>query len=100
MSARCERAAARARNIATSQQGAAVEAELDVLSRSPLSDEEWLDAVASLNTGRRPSLSVVRPGSGLRIHALLLLRDLQPVDLARSSVQNLLDFPDLLRRSR
>ena len=70
------RAAARARNIATSQHGSAVEAELDVLAHSPLSDEAWLEAVASIDTTRRPSLQVGRPAAGPRIHALLLLRDL------------------------
>ena len=97
---RRSRAAARARNIATSQHGAAVEAELDVLARSPLSDEEWLDAVVSLETADGPSVRVARPASGLRIHAVVLLRDLQPIDLARGAVQDLLDLPDLLGRSR
>ena len=70
--ARRTRAAARARNIATSQHGAAIETELAALAHSPLPDEEWLDAVSSIET---PSLRVARPVSGLGIHAVLLLRD-------------------------
>lgn len=71
---RRSRAAARARDIATSQHGAAIEAELDVLARSSLSDEDWLDAVANIESAHRTSLRAARPASGLRIHALLLLR--------------------------
>ena len=73
---RRSRAAARARSIATSQHGAAIEAELEVLARSPLPDEDWLEAVARLETTHRSSLRGSRPGSKLRFHALLLLRDL------------------------
>jgi hypothetical protein len=71
---RRSRAAARARNVATSAHGAAIEAELEALVRSPLPDEDWLEAVAKLETTHRSSLSVFRPASDLKIHALLLLR--------------------------
>ena len=71
---RRSRAAARARNVATSQHGAAIEAELEALARSPLSDEDWLEAVAELEPSHRSSLGAARPAPVLKIHALLLLR--------------------------
>ena len=67
------RIAARARKIATSEHGAALEAELDLLARSLQPDHEWLAAVAglgSLHTRERDT----HPAT-LTIHAVLLLRE-------------------------
>ncbi len=71
---RRSRAAAGARNVATSQHGAAIEAELEALVRSPLSDEDWLEAVAELEPTHRSSRRAAPRRSVLKIHALLLLR--------------------------
>jgi hypothetical protein len=68
------RAAARARNIATSQHGAAIEAELELLARSPISDHEWLDALGRVGSALPPKQRVERSGGTLRIHAVLLMR--------------------------
>ena len=67
------RIAARARKIATANHGAAVEAELELLARSPLPDQEWLNAVASLESSDTKELGT-HPGR-LTIHAVLLLRE-------------------------
>jgi hypothetical protein len=72
--ARRSRAATRARNIATSQHGAAVEAELELLARSPLADHEWLDALGQLQSPRLPKKRVAHSAVTLRIHAVLLMR--------------------------
>ncbi len=69
---RC-RIAARARKVAISAHGAAVEAELDLLARSQLPDYEWLTAVAGLES-RRSREQDSQPET-LVIHAVLLLRD-------------------------
>jgi hypothetical protein len=64
--------ATRARAVVTSQQSAAIEAELATLAESDLADDEWLRAVAGIGTENH-SL----PPSGIRnwrIRALLLLR--------------------------
>ncbi|HMJ19841.1 MAG TPA: helicase-related protein, partial [Gemmatimonadaceae bacterium] len=71
---RRSRAAARARNVATSAHGAAIEAELEALGHSPLPDDDWLEAVGRLDTAHRSSPGASRPASDLTIHALLLLR--------------------------
>jgi hypothetical protein len=64
-------AAERARAIATSPQCAAVERELGALLHSDLSEDEWLQAVADLQTttGRLNDIST----DPLRIHAILIL---------------------------
>jgi hypothetical protein len=67
--------AAKARRVAAAQQSAAIEAELESLARAPLSDEEWLGAVARLDSGRAVSVSGRANRAGLQVHALLLLRD-------------------------
>ena len=65
--------AARARDIATSQHGAAFESELRLLAHSPLPDHEWLEAVAGL--AHQAQQRVAHPTATLRIHALLLMRE-------------------------
>jgi hypothetical protein len=72
--ARRSRAAARARNVATSQHGAAIEAELDSLARSPLPDHEWLEALGRLCPTPSSNEPVARSAPSLRIHAVLLMR--------------------------
>jgi len=66
------RIAARARKIATGEHGAAVEADLDLLARSPLPDHEWLTAVAGL--GSKHNRQRDTDPATLTIHAVLLLR--------------------------
>jgi superfamily II DNA or RNA helicase len=66
--------AAQARRIATRQHGAALEAELEFLARSPLPDQEWLEAVARLQSERFHRRGVPRSPATLTIHALLLMR--------------------------
>jgi superfamily II DNA or RNA helicase len=68
------RVAARARNVATRQHGAAIEAELEVLTNSPLPDYEWLEALARLESARPAKQSVPPPAAAVKIHALLLMR--------------------------
>jgi hypothetical protein len=58
----------------TSQHGAAFEAELEALARSPLGDEEWLESLASLEAPRTPTQRAAPPAARLKINALLLLR--------------------------
>jgi hypothetical protein len=65
--------AARARRVATTQQCAAIELELASLLNSDLPEDEWLNAIAALESaGKNPS----QPESGRppTIQALLLLR--------------------------
>jgi hypothetical protein len=72
--------AARARKVATTQQCAAVEQELDSLLRSELPDDEWLQAIAALDP-KQPVTHTMNSSTGvLRIHALLIMRarGLQP----------------------
>ena len=69
------RIAARARQIATNQHGASLEAELELLADSPLPDHELLETLARLESARRPRRSDPHPTT-LIIHAVLLLRDL------------------------
>jgi hypothetical protein len=66
------RIAARARKIATGEHGAALEADLDLLARSPLPDHEWLIAVAALES-RHTEEHEINPAT-LTIQAVLLLR--------------------------
>jgi hypothetical protein len=68
------RVAARARDIATRQHGAAIEIELEVLTNSPLPDYEWLEAVAGLESARPARQSGAPPTAAVKIHALLLMR--------------------------
>ncbi|HEY6089905.1 MAG TPA: C-terminal helicase domain-containing protein, partial [Gemmatimonadaceae bacterium] len=68
------RIAARARVVATSQHGAAIEAELDLLARSPLPDHEWLELVAGLGSAR-PGKEHDAKRAKLMIHAVLLMRE-------------------------
>ena len=65
--------AGKARNVATAQHGAAIEAELESLARAPLSDDEWLAAVAQLDSARPESSGARTEKPGLEIHGLLLL---------------------------
>jgi hypothetical protein len=64
--------AAQARRVAASQQSAAIEAELESLAAAPLSDDEWLAAVARLEPIRAASHKV-RTNRRLRVHTVLLL---------------------------
>ena len=66
--------AARARRVATTQQCAAVELELDSLLHSDLPGDEWLEAIAALETNSSESTPTDRSGGSVRIHALLLMR--------------------------
>lgn len=68
--------ATRAREIATSPHGAALEAELESLADSPLPDHELLEAVAGLESARPARRGVAHPPAKLSIHVLVLLRDL------------------------
>ncbi|MFL5593451.1 MAG: SNF2-related protein [Gemmatimonadaceae bacterium] len=65
---------ARARRVATSQQCAAAEAELRALLHSDLPPDDWLRAVAAVDSNEIPSSSVASSTADLTIHALLLLR--------------------------
>jgi superfamily II DNA or RNA helicase len=69
------RVAARARDIATSQHGAALEVELGLLAHSPLPDHEWLATVAALGSAHPASRRVAQQSRTLTIHAVLLLRE-------------------------
>ena len=66
--------AARARTIATSQHGAALEADLALLARSPLPDHEWLEAVVGLEYDRQSVPRTANPTPSATIHAVLLRR--------------------------
>lgn len=66
--------AARARNVAMAQHGAAIEAELESLARAPLSDDEWLAAVAHLESVRPRFSRGRKEKPGFQIHGLLLMR--------------------------
>jgi hypothetical protein len=66
--------AARARRVATTQQCAAVELELDALSHSNLPADEWLEAIAALETNSSESTPIDPSGGSVRIQALLLMR--------------------------
>jgi superfamily II DNA or RNA helicase len=66
--------AARARNIATSQHGAALEAELALLAQSPLPDHPWLEAVVGLKFDDRLGQPTPHLAQAVTIHAALLLR--------------------------
>jgi hypothetical protein len=68
--------AARARRVATTQQCAAVERELDSLLHSDLPDDAWLDAVAALESSGSEPRQTNHSTESLRIQALLLMRAL------------------------
>jgi superfamily II DNA or RNA helicase len=64
--------AAKARRVATAQHSAATEAELESLGRASLSDDEWLAAVAHLDSARVNPSGERTQKHGLEIHGLLL----------------------------
>ncbi|HYS68767.1 MAG TPA: helicase-related protein, partial [Gemmatimonadaceae bacterium] len=66
-------AAARARRIATTPQCAAIERELELLSKSELPPDEWLAAVGDLDM-QQATQNVTTGEEPLTIHAILLLR--------------------------
>jgi hypothetical protein len=66
--------AARARRVATTQQCAAVEHELDSLLHSDLPADEWLDAVAALGSSSSELREANHSTGSVRIQALLLTR--------------------------
>jgi len=72
-------AASRARSIATRQHGAALETELESLAQLPLSDLEWLEAVAKLEPARPGKKQIAHHTPRLEIHALLLLSATNPI---------------------
>jgi superfamily II DNA or RNA helicase len=65
--------AARARRVATTQQCAAIELELASLLNSDLTADEWLNAIAALESGSMNPLRT-EPSQPPKIQALLLLR--------------------------
>ena len=65
--------AARARRVATSQQCAAVERELQALAHSSLPVDEWLEAIANLDAADAPAAGTDRSFDQCRPLALLLL---------------------------
>jgi hypothetical protein len=65
--------AARARRVATTQQCAAIEMELASLLNSDLSADEWLSAIAALESAST-NPSQTEPSQPPKIQALLLLR--------------------------
>lgn len=69
--------AARARAIATGAHSAALEAALALLGRSPLPDDEWLEAVVGLKSSNRSGQRTAHPAPAVTIHAVLLLRRVQ-----------------------
>jgi hypothetical protein len=71
--------AAKARRVAAAQHSAAIEAELESLAAAPLSDDDWLSAIANLETARATSGKAPKHKRRLGIHAVLIL---QTADLA------------------
>lgn len=68
------RIAARARNVATSKHGVALEAELESLAHSLLPDHEWLEAVVGFESRRQSRQRGESHPATVAIHALLLMR--------------------------
>lgn len=66
--------AALARRVATTQQCAAVERELDSLLLSELPADEWLQAIAALDPTQPAKHETNSSTGAVRIHALLLIR--------------------------
>jgi hypothetical protein len=64
--------AAKARSVAASPHSAAIEAELTSLAMAQLSDDEWLAAVAKLESAREET-PTNRNDRELRVHVVLLL---------------------------
>jgi hypothetical protein len=64
--------AARARAVASDWHGAAIERELETLTDSPMPDDDWLNALASLSA--RPPNPQKTDGLVFQLRALLLLR--------------------------
>jgi hypothetical protein len=65
--------AARARRVATTQQCAAVERDLQALAHSPLGPDEWLEAVASVGAPDAQAGGSDHPSDRCRLLAVLLL---------------------------
>ena len=65
--------AASVRRIATAQHGAAIEKELESLAHSPLPDDEWLHAIATLQSATTRGSELRSELQSLQIHALILL---------------------------
>ena len=63
--------AERARRVVTTSQSAAIERELETLLHADLPDEEWLAAIANIDT--QQAIPKKSAGQSLRIYALLLL---------------------------
>jgi superfamily II DNA or RNA helicase len=66
--------AALARKVATTQQCAAVERELDSLLHSELLPDEWLRAIAALDPTQLATQNKSSSNGAVRVHALLLMR--------------------------
>jgi hypothetical protein len=66
--------AARARRVATTQQCAAIEMELASLLNSDLPADEWLNAIAALESASMNPSQTGHPTQPPKIQALLLLR--------------------------
>jgi hypothetical protein len=66
--------AAKARRVAASQHSAAIEAELESLTRAPLSDDDYLLALARLDSAQGVVTRAPTSARGPQVHALLLLR--------------------------
>jgi len=66
--------AAHARKVATTQQCAAVEQELDSLLHSELLADEWLRVIAALNLAQPANYDARSSAGTVRVHALLLMR--------------------------
>jgi hypothetical protein len=66
--------AARARRVATTQQSAAVERELEALMHSDVPDDEWLEAVAGLESGRAGPSQATNSRGPARVRAVLLMQ--------------------------
>ncbi|MEA2765935.1 MAG: hypothetical protein QOK07_2339 [Gemmatimonadaceae bacterium] len=65
--------AAKARQVAAAQHSGAIEEELELLARTPLPDEDWLAAVAKLESNHTASIRSPTSRRECRVHALLLL---------------------------
>jgi hypothetical protein len=66
--------AARARRVATTQQCADIERQLDSLLHSDLPADQWLEAIAGLDIPQPATREMASTAVAIRIHALLLLR--------------------------
>ena len=66
--------AARARRVATTQQSAAVERELDALLHSEIPDDAWLEAVARLGSSDADPSQATNSNTSPGIRAVLLMR--------------------------